>query len=151
MGQKYTVEKLHPIRHMDKYVDEIMAGSVSPYRTQELKKRFADVKALAQEMYQDANKLIVTLDEEMEQDVYFLWKHDLENMKIFSMTENHSFGDYSNENLHPIRHFEEYVLEIRKGGLSDKRVHKLKERLRTVLVLSVRLYFDAERLIRLLD
>ena len=148
MGQKYTIEALHPIRHMDKYVDEIMAGAVSPYRTKALKERFAKVKELAKEMYKDAYTLIMKIDEEIMQDPEFLWKHDLESVRIFSIGGNHSFGDYSNENLHPIRHFEKYVEEIEKG---TKRPEILKEKLGVVMRLSVRLYFDAERLIRLLD
>ena len=151
MGQKYTVEVLHPIRHMDEYVAEIMAGQVSPYRTNQLKTRFAKVKNLTKEMYKDAYTLIIEIDGEIMQDPEYLWKHDLDSVRIFSMGNNHAFGDYSNEKLHPIRHFEDYKSQIEAGEVSAERVVDLKERLGILLRLTVNLYFDAERLIRLLD
>ena len=151
MGHKYSVESLHPIRHMDEYIAEIMAGSVSPFRTKILKERFAKVKELAYEMYKDAYTLIVELDGEMMQVPEQLWKHDLESVRIFAMSSNYSYGNYSDENLHPIRHFEKYVKEIEENELSGERVTELKSRLGVVLRLSVRLYYDAERLIRILD
>lgn len=151
MGQKYSTEALHPIRHMDEYVDEIMGGNVSALRTEKLKHRFADVKGIAYEMYADAYKLIIEIDNEFPQSPEILWKHDLESVRIFSMGENHSFGDYSSKNLHPIRHFEKYLAEIKEANITEERKKEIKERLGIVLRLSVRLYFDAERLIRLLD
>lgn len=151
MGQKYTVEALHPIRHMGEYVDEIMAGQVSPFRTQQLKARFKEVKEVAKEMYKDAYTLIMEIDNESMQDPEYLWKHDLDSVRIFSTGNNHSFGDYSNEKLHPIRHFEEYKAQIEVGGIHSERVVELKEKLGIVLRLAVTLYFDAERLIRLLE
>ena len=151
MGQKYTIEALHPIRHMDEYVAEIMAGSVSQYRTNQLKTRFANVKKLAKEMYKDAYTLIIELEGECMQDPEYLWDHDLDSAKFFSEGNNHSFGDYSNEKLHPIRHFEEYKTQIEAGKIPAERVVELKARLGVVLRLAVTLYYDAQRLIRLLD
>ena len=151
MGQKYTIEALHPIRHMDEYIAEIMAGSVSQYRTLKLKNRFATVKELAYEMYKDAYILIVELDGEMMQDPEQLWKHDLESVKIFSAGSNYSYGNYSDDTIHPIRHFEEYAKEVEDGNIPTERVTELKSRLGIVLRLAVRIYFDAERLIRILD
>ena len=151
MKQKYTTENLHPIRHMDEYVDEIEAGSVSPYRTNVLMKRFAEVKKLSYEMYKDCHNLIIEIDGEIPSNPELLWKHDLESVRLFSKAENHSYGDYSDDKLHAIRHFEEYVEEIETGNVSNERSVELKDRLGTVLRTSVRLYYDAERLIRLLD
>jgi len=150
MGQKYSTAALHPIRHMDDYIVEIMEG-VSTQREQVLKARFASVKVLAYEMYKDAYTLIIKLDGEMLQNPELLWKHDLESVRIFSMGANYSFGDYSSKNLHPIRHFEKYLAEIKEANITEERKKEIKERLGIVLRLSVRLYFDAERLIRLLD
>ncbi len=151
MGQKYSIEALHPIRHMDEYIAEIMAGSVAPFRTKVLKERFAKVKDLAYEMYKDTYTLIIELDGEMMQDPEQLWKHDLESVRIFAMSSNYSYGNYSDENLHPIRHLENYVKEIKENELLGERITVLKTRLGIVLRLAVRLYYDAERLIRILD
>ena len=149
--EKYTVEELHPIRHMEDYKAEIAAGQVSPYRTNQLKNRFAKVKKIAESMYKDAYFLIMKIDNEMMQDAVFLWKHDLESVKMFSIDLKCSYGEYSDENLHPIRHFEAYVEEIETKNLSAERTIQLKERLGLVLRLAVHLYFDAECLIRQLD
>lgn len=150
MGQKYSCKALHPIRHMEDYIVEIMLG-VSSKRKEILKQRFKGVQALAYQMYRDAYTLIIKLDDEMMQCPEFLWKHDLETVKIFAWDSKFSFGSYSVENLHPIRHFESYVEEINSQELTNARIEELKSRLAIVLRLAVRLYYDAERLLRVLD
>ena len=152
MGQKkkYSKELLHPVLNMGKYFEEVEAGSVSAYRTKVLKERFANVKKIAFSMYRDAYELIQKIDGESMQDPEFLWKHDLQSIKIFCESED-SYGDYSKKNLHPIRHFEEYLEEVNAGNITPERLKTLKKRLAVVLRLAVRLYYDAERLIRKLD
>lgn len=150
MGHKYTVEALHPVRHMEEYIAEIKAGDVSPYRQKQLKERFANVKKLAYDMYKDAYTFIMQLDGEMMQSPKELWKHDLQISKSFSLGFDNAYGNYSDENLHPIRHLDTYIQEM-ESGPSTERVKELKSRFGTVLMLSVNLYYDAERLICLLD
>lgn len=149
MGHKYDKETLHPIRNMGVYIAEIEAGSVSPFRTDQLKRRFSKVKKIAFKMYKDSYFLIQKLDGEDMQSPEMLWKRDLENLKLkFSDAD---YGVYSKQELHPIRHFENYLSDIAMGDISEERRIELKDRLSRVLRLSVRLYFDAERLLLKLD
>ena len=150
MGQKYSNEVLHPIRYMSQHVTEVESGNVSAERAEYLKKQFAQVNDVAYEIYKDTYILLIKLDEEMLQAPEALWKHDLQS-KMFYMSNQHVEEKYSNENLHPIRHFEEYVHEIEAGGLTEERVAELKIRLSLVRTLAIDMYFEAKRLITLLD
>lgn len=151
MGPKYSNEALHPIRYMKDHISEVNQGDVSLSRTKHLKEQFRAVKALAYEIYKDAYILIIKLDEETMQTPEMLWAHEIQLARNFHMSNEGSYEKYSNESLHPIRHLEEYIQEIEEGSVSQKRREELKTRLGIVLQLSVALYFDAERLIRLLD
>ena len=153
MGQD-SIKKTHEIRHMNKYLAEILDGSYDPQRAKELKEHLVSAKSFAFEMYKDSYVLIMKIDGEMMKSPEELWKKDIEAAKIFSI----GFGDYSHESLHAVRHIEDYAKEIKgysqdieEGTVSDKDIEKLKLRLGTILRLSVSLYYDAEKLIRMLE
>lgn len=150
MGQprRYTHEMLHPFRYFGKYVNEVLAGAVAPYRAKELHERFVDVKALAKQMYCDAYVLIQKLDGEPAQDPEYLWNLELKLARY--RTSKDADGNYSKKKLHPMRHFEEYVKKIEAEELSAEDKKKLKNRLAKVMRLAPEVYHDADQLLKML-
>lgn len=152
MGQQnYSMEALHSIRHMNGYIAEITKEPVPYERIQVLKIRLLNVKDIAKSMYEDAYSLIGKLEGEMAYSFEYIWKHDIDSLRIFSNGSSSSFGDYSEERLHAIRHFEEYLDKFEKGTLKQKEIEKMKLRLMTVRTFATHLFFDAENLIKALD
>jgi len=148
MGQKYSNEVLHPIRYMQEHMAEVERGDLCLERAEYLKKQFAKVNALAYEIYKDTYILLIKLDREMMQSPEQLWKHELQSRLFYTANK---LEKYSRENLHPIRHFEEYTEEIENEDLTEERIIELKKRLAMVRTLAIDLFFEAKRLITLLD
>lgn len=148
MGQtpRYTYDDLHPIRYFGSYVYEVKAGGVDSARAKELHERFVKVKALAKQMFCDAYILIQKLDGEPIQDPIYPW--NLERKLAMYRTSKDDDGNYSDEKLHPMRHFEEYVEKIESGKLSSEEKKKIKNRLADVMQLAPEVYHDADQLLK---
>lgn len=146
--KKYSKEKLHCVLHMDEYLKEIQAGGVSQYRRLQLKERFADVKQLSYQMYSDAYKLIMDCDGEQTGYTEMLWKKDLED---YTKNESKSSIEYTKKSLHPVRHLQKYVEEIKDPKTTYERLKDIKERLAKVREISIKLYYDASKVLYSLD
>lgn len=146
MGQtpRYTYDDLHPLRYFGSYLKEVRKGNIDSARAQELRKRFVNVKVLAKKMFIDAYTMIQKLDGEPIQDAEYLWKLALKWTNY--RTAKDSNGNYSNEMLHPMRHFEEYLEAINSGNLEDK--DKIRNRLANVIELAPEVFHDADKLLR---
>lgn len=146
MGQtpRYTYDDLHPIRYFGSYVYEVKAGGVDSARAKELHERFVKVKVLAKQMFCDAYILIQKLDGEPIQDPEYLWNLALKWANY--RTAKDADGNYSDEKLHPMRHFEEYVADIDAGNLKDKK--KIRNRLACVIELAPEVYRDVDQLLK---
>ena len=146
---EYTSKALYPLRHMGRYIEEVVESpqTLTLEREAELKDRMPLVKELACQMYREAHTLIVKLDGEQCSDAESMWSHDL---KMVQWRRTKKFWDYSDENIHPLRHFEEYVEQIEKGNLDPARVEELKNRLSIILSLTVHSYDDADRIMEIL-
>ena len=135
---------------MQEYVKEVKKAKLDKARSKDLKERLESVKSLSHSMFIDAYELMVKLGIEKFTNSEYVWEHDLANTIASVKFGDFEFGKYSEENLHPIRHLEEYLIEIKVGNISTKRISELTERLRNVLVISTHLHYDADRLIELI-
>lgn len=145
---RYTSAVLHCVRYMNKYIKEVTSESgVSPKRKAELKNRFAAAKNLSKQTYFDVFKLNCLLDGEQRGDeaAKVAW-----NSAIRGYNDS-KYGDYSVDALHTFRHLNDYIEEVERGNVSDERKTELNERFSTLMEQAVYLYFDAGRLLLILD
>lgn len=141
----------HCIREMGSHMNEAEDGNLKPDRARYLKSQFGEVKKVAYYIYSNAYLLIQLLDGEQAQDPKLLWDYQLKLQRL--SVGKGSYGEYSYENLHEVRHFYERIEKINAGvvKLSKEEKETIKEKLAAALKLAVELYFDAERMILKLD
>lgn len=153
MGQNVNLwhKVTHCIREMDNHMKQAEDGNLKLDRAQYLKSQFGEVKEIAYYMYRNSYLLIQQLDGEQAQDPKLLWDYQLKLQKL--SVGKGSYGNYSRENLHEVRHFQERIEKINAGvdKLSKEEIKTIKEKLAAALKLAVELYYDAERMILKLD